>query len=161
MFTPYVQDVSKWINYYSNHGTSIRNGSVSDQGLLPTDTVGLAQESNMSVAKVEPQGPPPPAPHTGPSLSLHSITPSHESVVQASYTAKRLSLEKTHLNGKTRRPVNPAKNNKKKKNNNNNNPHHKVGGNSKGQKGKKKLSLYGTPEDIFKSKTGSKTKKNK
>ena len=84
MLTPYVQDVSKWIQYYNRNGTSNsnmltpgENQSVSDNG------VGLAKESNMAVAKVEPKGQAPQAPLTGPSASLHNVTPSQESVVQA------------------------------------------------------------------------------
>ena len=146
MGTPYVQDVSRWINYYSRHGTSLPNV---DEGTQPTDTVGLAQESNMSVSKVEPKGSAPPPPHTGPSVTLHSVTPSQESVVQAAYSAKRVSLEKGNTNGQGTRSANSSKKKKKKK---------KVGG-SKGSKTKKKVNLYGTPGDIFKSKTYTKKKK--
>ena len=145
MATPYVQDVSKWINYYSRHGTSTPNVGGHNDSTLSSDTGGLAQESKMGVSKVEPHGPPPPTPHTGPSMSLQSVTPSQESVVQAVYTTKRVLLDKTQTNGKRARPANSSK---KKQ----------VSGKVK-KPTKKKANLFGTPGDIFKSRADTKRKK--
>ena len=146
MLTPYIQDVSKWIQYYKHSGTSSSNTGLPSENQYVSDSGGLAKESNMSLAKVEPNGPPPKAPLTGPSASLHNVTPSEESVVQAAYTAKRVQIENKQSRG--RPPVKP--NGKKKKT--------ISGGVSKATKKVKQKHLFGSPGDIFKSKIANKTK---
>ena len=144
MLTPYVQDVSKWINYYNRNGTSNSNVSKPEDNLQDSSNGGLAQESNMSVNKVEPRGPAPQAPNTGPSATLHNITPSQESLVQAAYTAKRIQMEgNKHSKGK---PSSKKKGAKKVAN----------GGVTKKIKNQQ---LFGTPIDIFKKKISFKKKK--
>ena len=156
MLTPYVQDVSKWINYYNRHGTSNVNVAKPTENQHVAENTGMAQESTMSVNKVEPRGPPPPAPHTGPSASLQNVTPSHESVVQAAYTAKRVQIENNQLKGRKSGKNGKTKKKKKKIG--------KGGGGGGGgvhkllKKNTKKKYLFGTPGDIFKSKNNKKKK---
>ena len=148
MLTPYVQDVAKWISYYNRNGTSNSNVAKPTESLYVSDNVGLAQESNMSVSKVEPRGAPPKAPDTGPSASLQNVTPSHESVVQAAYTAKRDKIQMTQSKG---RPT--GKGIKKKR------VERRSATKSKKKKVKHKKTLFGTPSDIFKVKNSFKNKK--
>ena len=149
MLTPYVQDVAKWISYYNRNGTSNSNVAKPPESLYVSDNVGLAQESNMSVSKVEPRGAPPKAPHTGPSASLQNVTPSQESVVQAAYTAKRDRIQMNQSNG---RPVGQGVKKKVAR-----------GSVTKARKKKvkHKKALFGTPSDIFKVKNSFKNKKKK
>ena len=152
MLTPYVQDVSKWIHYYNRNGTSNVNGSTQNENASSSksDSVGLAQESNMSVIKVEPMGQAPPAPYTGPSASIHNVTPTQESVIQAAYTAKRVQIEKAQTNGKRGRPPQSKTSTKKTP----------ASGKVKKSYSNNRTNLFGTPADIFKAKN-SKKKKSK
>ena len=77
MFTPYVQDVYKWVDHYKKNGKNIVALKANEETTNVTGiTYGLAQKSDMSVSKVEPRGPPPPVPSTGAPIALRTVSTS-------------------------------------------------------------------------------------
>ena len=93
MYTPYVQDVSRWLDHYkAKHSYNAMLTANSDNFSTPT-TKGLAQESNMFVSKVEPRGPRPPVPSTGTPAALRTVSTSQGSLQQAMFDAKRAKIE--------------------------------------------------------------------
>ena len=98
MLPPYVQDVTQWVNYYRKHAGNKLNASAPNQDSALNNvknSSGLAQEGSMSVLKVEPRGPAPPVPSTGPSAALNTITTSEASLQQAIYDAKRAQIQQS------------------------------------------------------------------
>ena len=156
MLPPYVQDVNKWVNYYKNlKGNKGNASSPKERGVINvSNSSGLAQQGTMSVLKVEPKGPAPPVPSTGPSAALNNVTSSEGSLQQSIYDAKREQIQQTKSAGGSH----SMKRKPSKKKSAAAAPAKK--GNSKIAKskkasttrnGKKKL-LFGTPADIFKAK---------
>ena len=160
MLPPYVQDVTQWVNYYRKHAGNKLNASAPNQESALNNvknSSGLAQTGSMSVLKVEPRGPAPPVPSTGPSAALKTTTASEASLQQAIYDAKRAQIQQSKaaaeaggsrlMKKQTKTPKAVSK-----------------GKSSKSQKGtgpkvtvkrtsKKKKDLFGSPADIFKFKT--------
>lgn len=155
-FTPYVQNVSKWIQHYNPAGNADPHVSVPNDNPNSGETTGLAQEGQMAVSQVESSAPPMKVPHTSPNAALRTVSSSQATVQQAAFDAKRdeiLSSESAALT---------AAGSKKKKSGNKSQI-------SKGRKvqktkrvnNKSSSLLLGTPADIFKSKTVDKKKKKR
>ena len=160
MMSPYVQNVTKWINHYSPKTTADTTVSPNSDNLFSGNSIGLAQQGHMNVSQVEQKAPAPPVPSTGPSTALRTMSTSQATIQQAVFDAKRDEIEKDEAGGKLQKYT--AANGMKTKKNPTK---------SKGKKGKPKNSktkkdivfgksaLLGTPADIFKSRTLKKKKK--
>ena len=154
MYTPYVQDVSKWLNHFKSK-QSFNDMLVAnhDTSSATSTTQGLAQESDMFVTKVEPRGPRPPVPSTGIPVALRTVSSSQASVQEAMFDAKRAQIGMAQVtaakssNRTIRKPKSkPGTNSKKKQNKT------KVKGKATPKRRRKPKDLFGTPGDIFNSK---------
>ena len=159
--TPYVQNVTRWINHYRPKTAADTNVSPNSDNLFNGNSIGLAQHGHMNVSQVEQKAPAPPVPSTGPSTALRTVSSSQAAIQQAVLDAKREEIEKDEAVGKGRKKSstngmktkkNPTvfKGNKKGKQKNGGTKKNSVFG---------KSALLGTPADIFKSKTLHKKKK--
>ena len=120
MYTPYVQDVSKWLNHFKSK-TSFNDMLVAnhDTSSATNTNQGLAQESDMFVTKVEPRGARPPVPSTGIPIALRTVSSSEASVQEAMFDANRDQIDMTQAtaanpaNSKNPKPRKQTTNSKK------------------------------------------------
>ena len=93
MLTPYIQDVGMWVDYYSKGIRSRSNHYTSDaETTAPPNNGSLSENASMSVSAVEPKGPLPEVPSTGPSASLRTVTSFEAAVQQATLNAMRAKI---------------------------------------------------------------------
>ena len=149
MMSPYVQNVTKWIEHYNPKTAHDSNVTPYTDTSYNGNNIGLGQQGHMNVAKVEAKAPAPPVPSTGTTSALRTVSSAQAAVQQAAFDAKRKEIEKDESNAQSRKSNKVMKTKKTKKSS----PKHN--GKIKGT-GKKKVSgklLLGSPADIFKSKT--------
>ena len=158
MMVPYVQNVTKWIEYYNPKTVSAASDTPSIIGLAHGKSSGLAQEGSMNVQPVEAKGPIPAAPSIGSSTALRTISTSQSVIQQAALDAKREEIVKDESKGileKTKRVMKAKKKNPvthKGKNSVKKGP----GKSKQAQKALFRKTLLGSPADIFKSRTSKK-----
>lgn len=162
MFVPYVQDTNRWISHYTKNSIDGSKLKPYNDNLFNGESIGLAQNGSMTVEKVEPHGPAPLVPHTGTSAALRTASNSEVSLQQAIFDAKRAQIEessapRTGIMSTKARNTNRKKVSKAAKSNGAKRQS-KAGSKQKG-KARVKADLFGTPGDIFKSKTLFKKKK--
>jgi len=150
----YVPNIDRWVNHYTaKSGGHVK--LVADPKVMSVGTnVGLATESYMSVSKVEPTRPLPPVPMTGTTSALRTVAPSEGTLQRAMFDAKRSKLEEQKAMANAAAPDYRKSSKKGKKNNKNKQ-------NFRKSPTLKKKHLFGTPGDIFKTKSDSKLKVNK
>ena len=99
MMSPYVQNVTKWINHYNPKTAPDANVTPPTDFMYNGQSNGVAHEGYMNVAQVEEKGPRPPVPSAGPSAALRTVSPGQVAIQQAAFDAKREEIEKDEARG--------------------------------------------------------------
>lgn len=146
----YVQDVRKWVDYYSSgiHSPHSKKNSVPDGETSGTPNAGTISEIGpMSVAQVEPKLPLPPVPTAAGSAAFRTVTPSETAVQQATFDAMRTKIDNAAAN--ITHPVNRKKRPTPQGRGRGRGRGKSAAGNSSRSTGKNQL--FGTPHDIFRT----------
>ena len=105
MLQPYVQDVNRWIDYYKKGiNGPLQSRDLTNAHPTPAPNKGsLSETADITVSSVEPKGPLPPVPSTGPSPAMKTISPSEAAVQQAAFNVKRQKLAASAPSSKKKR----------------------------------------------------------